>query len=448
MSSPAQLPTPRKSLALSHSARSARLSLVRCALVTLSLIGCHAPHPATAKGKVADQDRGQHDSDHPSLTTSREAPGPAPPNKAPTTNKVVTPWLKTQHGLQLCIKERIDLAQVFIKFDLNAYLPPEERLLLRAWLNKTFETAVEQGLLTQFRSDRVPTDICAEGLFCAWLNPNDGERGAKLLADFLKTPTLSTFYAAHESARDTADELYERSTIFRFGALVESFVEGRATHPGTDPSKPKTLDRLLGSSRIAQINAATLGQTLRRHIKTSELTIFTPLDTKKLTQYFIDQLALPSGPTAAPHPALFPDVPLEIVDDRFPESTLYLTWPQLESSERTVRLQVLQQLANEFQAERPSAYVRVHHGNGLVFRPALLITAAHELLVQSAASLNARAKTLMTKKMLNASALAPNVAEQDCGSTPPKGSSDPSEAGTLMIAIWGAKLPPKSEESF
>lgn len=446
MSSPAQLHTPRKSLALSYRARSARLSLVRCALVTLSLISCHAPHPATAKG--ADQDRGQHDSDHPSLTTSREAPGPAPPNKAPTTNKVFTPWLKTQHGLQLCIKERIDLAQVFIKFDLNVYLSPEERLLLRAWLNKTFETAVEQGQLSQFRSDRAPTDICAEGLFCAWLNPNDGERVAKLLADFLKTPTLSTFYAAHESARDTADELYERSTIFRLGALVESFVEGRATHPGTDPSKPKTLDRLLGSSRIAQLSAAKLSQTLHQHIKSSELTIFTPLETKKITQNFIDQFALPSGSTAAHPSAHVPDAPLEIVDDRFPESTLYLTWPQFESSEPTVRLQVLQQLANEVRAERPSAYVRVHHGDGLVLRPALLITAAHELLVQSAASLNARAKALMTKKMLDASALAPNLAEQDCGSAPPPSSSDRSEAGAPMIAIWGAKLPPKSEESF
>ena len=417
------------------------------ALLSLScLLGCHSSQRVRAD--AASPAQMGNDETHLSPFMTGNAPDPSPPQLPPKHNEVRKPWIQTQAGLRLCTKERIDLTQVFVKFDISSYTSPEERLLLRYWLDGTFEMAVQQGILTGFHSDHARTEMCSRALFCGWLGADDGAAGAKLLAEFLNAPPLSSFQAARNIALDTADELYERSTTFRFGALVESVAESRAARLGTKLTQANTLDQLLAAPHVAQLSAASLTQTLHRNLSASEVTILAPKDAEPLTQTLLQQLSTGSRPRTTPRADISFDSPLEIVDERFPESTLYLTWPRLEAEQTMGGIALLDRLADEFRVKEPGTYIRVHRGDGLVKRPALVISAAHELLMRSADGLASRAKTLLSAQERDPPDLTQGNDEQNCWSTPHKNSLMSADLGDPLITIWGAKVPPKSEESF
>lgn len=425
------------------------LANIRTTLVLISLgclVSCHASRRASAE--TSSPAGLENDEAHRSPAMTGNAPEPGPPNLPITDNQVRKLWLQTQAGLRLCTKERVDLAEVFIKFDVTVYMSPEERLLLRFWLDSAFETAVEQGILSAFHSDHARTEMCARSLFCGWLGADDGASGSKILAEFLNAPPLSSFYLARNLALETADELYERSTTFRFGALVESIAERRTARLGANLSKTKILDQLLAAPRVAQLSAASLTQTLHRNLSASEVTIFASKDANPLAQTLLQQLSPPSTPKTIARAQISFDSPLEIVDERYPESTLYLTWPGLEADQTRANIAVLDRLADEFRVQQPGTYIRVHRGDALVMRPALLISAAHEFLMLSASSLASRAKTLMASRAHDMPKLTAWSNEQDCWSDPYKASPLKTDPGEPLIMIWGAKLPQKSEESF
>lgn len=378
----------------------------------------------------------------------------APPPPPPATGTSTPPPVPHIHpsGIRACSQDRPEMAQAFLGVDVAAFASPELRLLLRQWLAESLRALSPPG------SALTMNDSCGERLFCMWLDSKEVLPTLDRLAAFISRPTMSSFAAAQNVALERAEELYQRSSTFRLHALAESIFENRADGRRSWPPanlQPRVLDGVLGPPRVAQLTSQFAQQWLQRHGSKTEITIFAPHGSTDLGDHFLAQVQLPRQMDSTsnavkelssktdPEPT---SSVLTIIDERYPEANLYLSWPELRPEHTQQALLLLDPLAIELRKRVPEAWVRVHRGDGLARRPALHATGALEALGQAAPALRSLGKTLNGRAAT--------------GTHPPPPSSPCRQAQvetpmlalpalrTPHIIIWGAAHAHGTEESF